>query len=173
MVGSDKYVVTIRIASEGILTNKDFAQGRVQLSELQNLPVTSKTQIHYVRQGDQDDASIPDSLKFPVHGFGALIPDVNSNVFFPILEIEQVTVSQASLSKYFTDWQPGPFDVAFSDLTAAAHDKQMQDLDSIGKMISQVTSQTAETFEAFGMKFPADKIAIWGIIVLLCVQLYS
>jgi hypothetical protein len=165
-------LVTIRIASEGILTNKDFVQGRVQLSEIQNLPITSKTQFHYVRQGDKDDASVADSLKFPVHGFSALIPDVNSNVFFPILEIEQVTVSQASLSKYFADWQPGPFDVAFSDLARAAHDKEMQDLESIGKIISQVTSQTAETFEAFGMKFPTDKIAIWGIFVLLCVQLY-
>jgi hypothetical protein len=57
-------------------------------------------------------------------------------------------------------------------LARAAQGKEMQDLDSTRKMISDVTSKAAETFEAFGMKFPADQITIWGIVVLLCVQLY-
>jgi hypothetical protein len=100
-------LVTFRIASEGILTNKDFVQGRVQLSEQQNFPVTSKTQVHYVRQGDKDDALVPDSLKFPVHGFSAFIPDVNSNVFFPILEIEEATVVRLVFPNTLRTGNPG------------------------------------------------------------------
>jgi len=165
-------LVAIRIASEGKIVNKDLAQGRVQLSEQQNVPVTSKSQVHYVREGDNEDAIVPDSLRFPIHGLSAFVPDINSNVFFPVLEVEQVTVSQATLSKYFADWKPGPFDATFSDLARAAQDKEMQDLELTRKAISDATSKTAETFEAFGMKFPADQITIWGTVVLLCVQLY-
>jgi hypothetical protein len=33
-------------------------------------------------------------------------------------------------------------------------------------------SKGAEVFEALGMKFPADKVTLWGIILILSVQLY-
>ena len=45
--------------------------------------------------------------------------------------------------------------------------------EDIRQMLADEATKGPDVFEAFGMRLPASQITLWGIIVLLCVQLYS
>jgi hypothetical protein len=96
----------------------------------------------------------------------------NSIVSFPIGEYLQVAVTQQTLCKYFENWKTGAFDTAFADLAHATHDLEVLQFEDLEKIISEEAAKGSEVFEAFGMKFPAGQISLWGIVTLLGVQLY-
>lgn len=92
--------------------------------------------------------------------------------FFPITECNRVALDQSRLGSYFKNWNPGSFDTSFSDLAHAAQGMESLRFDDIRQMLAEEATKGPEIFEVFGMKLPAGQITLWGIIVLLCVQLY-
>lgn len=92
---------------------------------------------------------------------------------FPVRRFVFVDISQQLLKNQFDNWRVGSFDASFPDLAQAAHDLATLELDDIEKFVAgEAAAKGTEVFEAFGMKFPAGQITIWGIIILLGIQLY-
>jgi hypothetical protein len=89
----------------------------------------------------------------------------------PVCAVQTMTVRQKNIGSRF-DWDEGVFRVAFSDLAKATTKTDTLELEDVEKLVADDASRGSEVFEAFGMKFPAAQITLWGIIVLLGVQLY-
>ena len=66
----------------------------------------------------------------------------------------------------------GQFASTFPDLALAAAGREDLDLRILAPQIYADAAKGDEAFEAFGMKFPSDQITRWGLVVLICVQLY-
>ena len=64
------------------------------------------------------------------------------------------------------------FSQAFPDLATAASGRYEEDLEVLSRQIYDESSKGADSFEAFGMKFPSNQVTRWGIILIICVQLY-
>jgi hypothetical protein len=90
----------------------------------------------------------------------------------PIKRFIYVEINQQTLANYFSNWKSGSFDSAFPNISKAARDLEELELEDIDKIVSADAAKGREEFEAFGMKFPADKITFWGIVLLLGVQVY-
>jgi hypothetical protein len=66
----------------------------------------------------------------------------------------------------------GPFADAFGALDRATRGLGVLDLKTISDHLLQAAGHEEDVFEAFGVKFPANQVTQWGILLLLCVQLY-
>ena len=96
-----------------------------------------------------------------------------------------VAVKRGSLSQY-TDhgrlvirpvnessgWEGRPFNESFPDLSEAMTGRSGEDMDTLSHQIFEESSKGAESFEVFGVKFPAEQVTWWGIILLIGIQLY-
>lgn len=84
----------------------------------------------------------------------------------------EISITQQGFVKVFPDWQSGAFKTSFYDLDAAAHEYETLGFDQVSKLLSDDSPRGSEVFEAFGLKFPAGQITVWGDVLLLGVQLY-
>lgn len=81
-------------------------------------------------------------------------------------------VTQQMFVTYFGNWTGSSFDSSFSDLARAGHEFEALELEDVDKIVSNEASKGSEVVEAFGMKFPAAGITVWGVLILLGVQMY-
>jgi hypothetical protein len=108
----------------------------------------------------EQDASSPD-----VGDFGSVVLSAN--------DVREYEVSQQTISSVFTNMQPsGSFAESFTDLSTAARNFADLSLEDIEKFLHDEAGKGQDVFEAFGMKFPASRVTLWGQILLLSVQLY-
>jgi len=91
---------------------------------------------------------------------------------FPVRKFIYAEVSQSLLGGEFKNWKTGRFTDSFPELARAAQDLDSLELEDAVKFISTEAAKGSEVFEAFGMKFPTGQITLWGIVILLGVQLY-
>jgi hypothetical protein len=89
-----------------------------------------------------------------------------------VVTFSYVEVSQENIVDQFKNWKVGSFDSSFADLSRATLELEGLEFDDVEKFISAEGAKGTEVFEAFGMKFPANQITSWGIVLLLGVQLY-
>lgn len=90
----------------------------------------------------------------------------------PVTEVMHVKVSPQSISDKFHNLPQGKFEDSFADLQAAAVPYQNVQLTKLEFFLHDDASKGSEVFEALGVKFPANQITVWGIVVLLGIQLY-
>lgn len=64
------------------------------------------------------------------------------------------------------------FDAAFPELAQVTKDVQDVTFDDLGKLLALEKNHAKPSFEAFGIRFPAEGTARWGIPLLLGMQLY-
>jgi hypothetical protein len=95
-----------------------------------------------------------------------------TSIVIPIGELEATVIKQDSLYQLFHNLKYGEFEESFPDLAVAARDEFDLPLEDVKTFVHDEASKGPEVFEAFGMKFPAGQITLWGDIVLLSVQLY-
>lgn len=105
-------------------------------------------------------------------GYVGYLPESNQEVFFYSGTYIHAVGSQALLKSFFPNVCPGSFDKSFSDLAKATDGFGPLPLEEARKLLSDEAAKGSDIFEAFGMKFPADQITRWGVILLLSVQLY-
>jgi hypothetical protein len=105
-------------------------------------------------------------------GLSATLRGKKLSLFFPTTSYDHTTVDQENLVKYFKNWRTGSFDKAFYDLDQATREVGMLKLETLKTLIADEAAKGSQAFEAFGMKFPAGQITLWGIVALLGVQLY-
>ena len=104
--------------------------------------------------------------------FSYVYVDKDLNVFvIPIFKLEKAEVSRASLGTKF-GWKNASFEEAFPDLSLSAKGLEVLDLDRIRQILSDDATKGSQVLEAFGIKFPAEQISTWGVLIVLSVQLY-
>jgi hypothetical protein len=75
------------------------------------------------------------------------------------------------LAKYRT-WKAGKFAESFPDLDELTVTISHQNLDTIERVLNSKRNESAETFEAFGIKVPAQIVMQFGILLILAAQAY-
>ena len=129
----------------------------------------------WIISGDRDKPSTEQHALYLVVDTDAIYyvsPTSLGTARINVVHFVYTEVTQQMLVDYFGNWTGNSFDSAFRDLARAARDYDALDLDEIDKIVSDEASKGSEVFEAFGMKFPAPQITIWGIFILVGVQIY-
>jgi len=94
-------------------------------------------------------------------------------IFYPKEVVEFNWSPQERIIQYTeTDWKPGEFKETFPELNSLTENLQSLKLSEVGKLLERDKKRAAESFEIFGAKIPSEIIGIWGVIILLCIQLY-
>jgi hypothetical protein len=82
--------------------------------------------------------------------------------------------AQESLIRHFHSWVPlsGSFDHSFPELNKITRNFQTLEIDKFDPILEAEQNRNGESFEAFGVKFPAEATTRWGVLIILAVQLY-
>jgi hypothetical protein len=80
-------------------------------------------------------------------------------------------VDQEIVTRYL-GWKPGEPKNSFPELLQAAKGLEYMQLEDLQKTLTNNASKGTETFEAFGIKLPAEQITVTGILLILAIQLY-
>jgi len=100
---------------------------------------------------------------------------------FTVVSINRTVINQTALQMSFSsgtgdsrtsDFRTGSFETAMSDLAKATRSTEQEDLDRLSSRIYAEATKGEEAFEAFGIRFPSEQVTIWGVLVLISVQLY-
>ena len=123
-----------------------------------------------VQEKDPDRVSLALglSLTSPVYGGSGRF----GRYTLPVVTFSYVELSQKNIVDQFKNWKVGSFNSSFADLARATRELQGLEFDDVEKFLATDAAKGTEVFEAFGMKFPADQITGWGIVLLLGIQLY-
>jgi hypothetical protein len=113
------------------------------------------------------NANVPEGF----FSFDSIATGLNS-VTIPILKLNYSETDRSTLNKTFQSWGSGEFENSFYNLDQATRDNKTLTLEDIAKIVSEDAAKGPEVFEVFGLKFPQKHITIWGIVILLGVQLY-
>jgi hypothetical protein len=89
-----------------------------------------------------------------------------------ILTLKRYAVTRGTISHHFHNLHTGEFQDTFADLARASDAMSDLPLQDIKEFIHDEASKGPEIFEVFGMKFPAGQVTLWGIILLLSIELY-
>ena len=79
---------------------------------------------------------------------------------------------QAWFRTRFPHWYHGSFKDSFPELDEVSADFRQEDLGTVQHIVRGLVNATSESFEAFGIKMPADTVIRFGILLILAVQLY-
>jgi hypothetical protein len=85
---------------------------------------------------------------------------------YTIFDLDQSLVARAF------DLHTGPFAVTFRDLSIAGRDSESIPLEKLEGQMEEKLAKGGDAFEVFGLKLPGDQVTSFGILVLLCTQLY-
>jgi hypothetical protein len=66
----------------------------------------------------------------------------------------------------------GTFDYSFSNLNEITRNYQQLSLNAFGPILESEQQRAGESFEALGIKFPAEETTRWGLLIILAIQLY-
>jgi hypothetical protein len=69
-------------------------------------------------------------------------------------------------------WKPGRFAHSFPELAQLTKDLEVGTIETWKVKLEEQRLRTGESFEAVGIKIPADAVTKWGIFLVLAVQLY-
>jgi len=73
---------------------------------------------------------------------------------------------------YALQIKQGHFEEVFADLAAASRGHGESSLEDFKAFLHDEAAKGREVFEAFGMKFPTERVTVWGELLLLTAQLY-
>jgi hypothetical protein len=111
-----------------------------------------------------------------VHPSGQFSRDYGLKVFLPVVSTENFSFDgQAVLishARHEWDWKHGDFSSSFRQLNDVTRDYDGLDVENIERILASEEKRTGESFEAVGIKFPAENTARWGILVILGLQVY-
>lgn len=72
----------------------------------------------------------------------------------------------------FRSWKHGSYEYSFRALNDITRDYETLNVDTILKIIESEKARAGDSFEAFGVKFPAEGTTRWGILVVISIQVY-
>jgi hypothetical protein len=108
-------------------------------------------------------------------GYGYFLGTGNVSLILPAAAEAKIDFyPQEGLIQHFAKGKPlgGSFEHSFPELNKITKNYQTLELDKFDPIFEAEQNRTGESFEAFGIKFPAEATTRWGILVILGVQLY-
>jgi hypothetical protein len=121
-----------------------------------------------------DDSAIPSDIKGHFrHVF--MSNDGSSQLFIPtVTEIPVADVDGRSLLIRRVDghWRNEPYVRSFEELYAVTQKYESINLDAIQRIVQSELERSKDVFQAFGVTFPIETTGLWGIFVVLSVQVY-
>jgi hypothetical protein len=109
-------------------------------------------------------------------GYLAWNPTINNGDFIviPVRAYQIVPFDPQAfwVARFSPRWHHGSFEYTFRELNNITKNYQRQDLRTIEQIIADEEKRSGESFEAFGIKFPAEGTTRWGILVILAIQAY-
>src|SRR6266849_930797 len=69
-------------------------------------------------------------------------------------------------------WHHGNYVRAFEELYAVTHDYERVDLKTIERIVGSELERSKDVFQAFGITFPVETTASWGVLLVLAIQVY-
>lgn len=103
--------------------------------------------------------------------YRAYDPATNLTIVIPLGESISFRLDQNYLG-YLFHWNKGTYENSFSDLIKATKGQEYVPLEELEKNLAGDAAKGPETFEAFGVKLPAEQITTAGILLVLSIQLY-
>jgi hypothetical protein len=97
---------------------------------------------------------------------------IATDLFLDVVGYSAYSVSQQSIASRFLGVRPGPFASSFIDLSIAGHEYANLPMEDIKGFLHDEAAKGPEVFEIFGMKLPAARVTLWGVLLVLSVQLY-
>jgi len=85
---------------------------------------------------------------------------------YTIFDLDRSLVARAF------DVHAGPFGDTFRDLSIAGRDSESIPLEKLEGQLEEKLARGGDAFEVFGLRLPGDQVTSFGILVLLCAQLY-
>lgn len=79
---------------------------------------------------------------------------------------------QALQDQLRTSWLGGAFDFSFRELSRVTEGYRNVDLNILGIIVESEARRAGQQIETFGLKLPAAVVGVWGLPILLAVQLY-
>jgi hypothetical protein len=103
-----------------------------------------------------------------------VLADTGHSVIVGLLDQQYVPFfPQDVLRAKFADLPQGKFSEAFADLNELTNGLQSDKIDELQDWLSiQQSQHNSESFEAFGVHFPASATVAWGTVVVLAIQIY-
>jgi hypothetical protein len=134
------------------------------------------------KTGDQINFALAENSTIPgippeVDADGVSFTDRNDFSPHIVLPVKTVSIPvdiRAEIRGKFTQgqWFDGDFAYAFYELDKATSGIQKLPFSDLAPVLDQQEQREKGTFEAFGIKFPAEGTVRWGILLILGVQLY-
>ena len=84
-------------------------------------------------------------------------------------DAQSVLISHA---KKEWDWKHGQFDYSFRQLSEITKEYPTINLETYEQVLNREEKRGGESFEALGIKFPAENTTRWGILVIIGIQIY-
>ena len=84
-------------------------------------------------------------------------------------DAQSVLISHA---KKEWDWKHGQFDYSFRQLSAITKEYPTINIATCEQILTSEEKRGGESFEALGIKFPAENTTRWGILVIIGIQIY-
>jgi len=110
------------------------------------------------------------------HEYNYLTFEMDYVGFFPVLRYVDIAFDAQGhlIDRFPKDRHPphGSFEYSFRALNAFTKNYQTLEIAKFDAILEAEQSRTGESFEAFGVKFPAQGTTRWGILVVLGIQLY-
>jgi hypothetical protein len=100
------------------------------------------------------------------------VDSVRIGVFPRILEVDECSIRQGTISRLYRNLSEGNFNTSFSDLSTAAENDFDLPLEDVKEFMRDEAAKGPEVFEAFGIKFRPENITLGGQILVLSIQLY-
>jgi hypothetical protein len=133
---------------------------QIQEEYIKKLPLDSPLTFEFVARPEEDF-------------FEYMVSSPQLDVYsLPIEEVLKSEVNHYVLAQHFFGWRDSSFKMAFADLADAARGFESLDLERIRQIMADDAAKGNQVFEAFGIKFPAEQITTWGVVLVLSVQLY-
>ena len=133
-----------------------------EISDLRTINPSFNAEEHYlgtvgcVPAGSIEKKMI--SLSIPIWNFASVPYDAQS-----------VLISHA---KKEWDWKHGAFEYSFRELSELTRDYEKISLDAGESVLAGEEKRAGGSFEVVGVKFPAEAVTRWGIVVIIAIQIY-
>jgi hypothetical protein len=130
---------------------------------LQHLSETERNYLHFNSDVPASECYLDNKNEFPEALL--IMPFVHTDVGFD---------AQLGLIQNSVGGKPvhGSFEHSFYELDRITRNYQVLSLSELDPILESEQNRSGASFEAFGVKFPAQATTRWGIIVILAVQLY-
>lgn len=69
-------------------------------------------------------------------------------------------------------WRHGPYVRAFEELYAVTQNYETVNLETIERIVGSELERSKDVFQAFGISFPVETTAAWGVMMVVAVQFY-